>query len=145
MNTLCERLKLSFDLLNEVSQHIPESYLTSKLSDLPSNTIGQQFWCVVGARESYTRGVQKGQWDGFRCSLTKTDIVKKKNVSDALVQSAATALQVLNQQDSLSLAQEKLAFELLEHEIQHQGQLIRYLYGLKLGIPAGLKARYHLD
>ena len=66
-------------------------------------------------------------------------------MADALARSAETAQQVLNQLESLSPAQEKLAFEFLEHETQHQGQLIRYLYGLKLGIPAGLKARYHLD
>lgn len=51
----------------------------------------------------------------------------------------------LSEIENLSAGQEKLAFDLLEHEVQHQGQLIRYLYGLKLGIPAGLKERYHLD
>ncbi len=143
--TLFDRLKISFDLMSEVIEHIPESHLPSKLSDLPSNTIGQQLWCVVGARESYTRGIQKGQWDGFRCSLTKEDISKKKEISKALANSALAAQQMLSEIQSLSPEQEKLAFELLEHEVLHQGQLIRYLYGLKLGIPAGLKARYHLD
>lgn len=66
-------------------------------------------------------------------------------MSEALAKSATTALQVFGEIESLTIAQEKLAFDLLEHEVQHQGQLIRYLYGLKLGIPAGLKARYHLD
>lgn len=144
-SALFDRLKISFDLMSEIIGHIPESYLSSKLSDLPSNTIGQQLWCVVGARESYTRGIQKGQWDGFQCSLTKEDITKQKEISKALANSALAAQQVLSEDQSLSPAQEKLAFELLEHEVFHQGQLIRYLYGLKLGIPAGLKARYHLD
>jgi hypothetical protein len=30
----------------------------------------------VGVRESYIRGIEEGQWDGFRCSLTKDDIEK---------------------------------------------------------------------
>lgn len=145
MNMLCDRLNKAFELYNELVAHLNETSLGSKLAELPSNTIGEQLWCVVGARESYLRGIQKGQWDGFRCSLTKEDIGKKKSVAEALLKSSQTAEQVLNQLERLSPAQEKLAFELLEHEIQHQGQLIRYLYGLKLGIPAGLKARYHLD
>lgn len=145
MNILYDRLNKAFELYNELVAHLSETSFGSKLAELPSNTIGEQLWCVVGARESYLRGIQKGQWDGFRCSLTKEDISKKKPIADALLMSSQTAGQVLNQLESLSPAQEKLAFELLEHEIQQQGQLIRYLYGLKLGIPAGLKTRYHLD
>jgi hypothetical protein len=34
--------------------------------------------------------------------------------------------------------------DLLEHEAQHHGQLIRYLYALKLAIPDSWKARYAL-
>ena len=142
---LQERLKKSFELYNEMIAHLTETALSSKLEKLPSNSIGEQLWYVVGARESYLRGIQKGKWDGFSCSLTKEDIRKKESVADALAKSAETARQVFAELKSLSFEQEKLVFELLEHEIQHQGQLIRYLYGLKLGIPAGLKARYHLD
>lgn len=144
-NVLYEKLNKNFELYDELIAHLGESSLGSKLAALPSNTIGEQFWCVVGARESYISGIQKGQWDGFRCSLSKEAITKKKDVTEALIKSASTARQVLGKITTLTEAQEKLAFELLEHEIQHQGQLIRYLYGLKLGIPAGLKARYHLD
>jgi hypothetical protein len=145
MNLLSERLNKAFDLFDELAVHLDESSLGSKLAALPSNTIGEQLWCVVGARESYTRGIQNGQWQGFRCSLTKEAIGKKKEVAEALASSALIAQKVLSEIENLSTPQEKLAFDLLEHEIQHQGQLIRYLYGLKLGIPAGLKERYHLD
>lgn len=140
---LIERLQKSFALYTELVNHLSEESLKQKLSDLPSNTIGQQLWCVVGARESYLKGIQKGAWDGFSCSLKVTD--KKIEVSEALTNSGLLSIDILNQISKFSLAQEKLAFEMLEHEILHQGQLIRYLYGLKLGIPAGLKERYHLD
>lgn len=140
---LIERLKKSFVIYNELAAHLEETSLKSKLATLPSNSIGHQLWCVVGARESYAKGIQKGQWDGFSCSLKVTD--KKREVTDALVKSADAALSVFNQVFNFSEAQAELAFDLLEHEVQHQGQLIRYLYGLKLGIPVGLKERYHLD
>lgn len=140
---LIERLKKSFAIYNELAAHLEETSLKSKLATLPSNTIGHQLWCVVGARESYTKGIQKGHWDGFSCSLKVTD--KKKEVAEALVMSADLALDIFNRVSNFSETQEKLAFDLLEHEVQHQGQLIRYLYGLRLGIPRGLKERYHLD
>ena len=38
----------------------------------------------------------------------------------------------------------RFVLRLLEHESAHQGQLIRYLYGLQLPIPAGWKDRYAL-
>ena len=39
---------------------------------------------------------------------------------------------------SLTVDQERLAFQRLEHEIQHRGQLIRYLYGFKIPcLPVG--------
>ena len=39
----------------------------------------------------------------------------------------------------------RLLVDLLEHEVAHQGQLIRYLCGLRLSIPAGWKAKYALS
>jgi spore coat protein CotF len=38
----------------------------------------------------------------------------------------------------------KLFMDLLEHEIQHHGQLIRYIYGNKLTFPNGWKQRYNV-
>jgi len=144
-NVLEDRLNRSFEIYEELANHIEQPALSWKLASLPSNTFGEQLWCVVGARESYIRGIEKGQWDGFRCSLSKEAITRKKDVTEALLNSVSTARQVFGKITTLTEAQEKLAFDLLEHEVQHQGQLIRYLYGLKLGIPAGLKGRYHLD
>jgi hypothetical protein len=42
-------------------------------------------------------------------------------------------------------ARVRLILDLLEHEAQHHGQLIRYLYGLNLEIPESWKTRYALE
>jgi len=52
INQLKNRLSLSNTLYLDLLSHIPESHLSSKLADLPSNTMGQQLWCVIGARNS---------------------------------------------------------------------------------------------
>ena len=36
----------------------------------------------------------------------------------------------------------KLRFALLEHEVQHHGQLIRFVYGNKLSFPESWNKRY---
>ncbi len=42
----------------------------------------------------------------------------------------------------LTPAQQELAFDLLEHEVQHHGQLIRFVYGNKLTFPPSWHKRY---
>lgn len=140
-----ERIHQVFGLYNELATFLEEESYSSKLADLPSNTIGQQLWCVIGARESYLKGIQKGKWDGFSCSLPGAMTANKEAVRSALSRSAEAAQQTFRLLTSMTEPQERLAFDLLEHEVQHQGQLIRYLYGLKLGVPKGWKDRYHLD
>ncbi len=50
MTLLFDRLNKAFDLYNDLAVHLSEASLGSKLATLPSNTIGEQLWCVVGAR-----------------------------------------------------------------------------------------------
>ncbi len=88
---LQERLKLSFDLYSELVEHLNEASMSLKLAELPSNTIGDQLWCVVGARESYINGIKKGEWDGFQCSLSREEIGKKKSMTEAITKSAEIA------------------------------------------------------
>lgn len=139
------RLLLVCDLYDELALFLPPSAFASKLADLPSNTIGQQLWCVIGARESYVRALAANQWQGFRCSLSADQVTEPTAIQSALKNSAAAMRREFDRLPGLTDTQIRLAFELLEHEVLHQGQLVRYLYGLKLGVPQGWKQRYHLD
>jgi hypothetical protein len=38
----------------------------------------------------------------------------------------------------------ELKLKLLEHESQHQGQILRYLLGLRLEVPPGWRRRFAL-
>ena len=144
---LVETLRASFErtlgLYREFAEALPEAALDQRLPGIPSNKIGLQLWCVVGARESYSRGIVAGAWDGFTCSL----IEPKRSVAvrEALDRSAQVVREALVGAEEWSANQSQLALDLLEHEAMHQGQLIRYLYGLELPIPADWKARYALD
>lgn len=139
---LVSRLERAFALYRDFADSLNDSSLGEKLPGLPSNTIGLQLWCVVGARESYARAIRAGSWAGFACSLASP--MEKERVVEALVRSADEVRTVLGGIDGFSQPQQGLILDLLEHEAAHQGQLIRYLYGLRLAIPESWRARYAL-
>jgi len=135
---LKEKLDRSFGLTSDLVEHLDEACLSLDLPNLPSNRIAGQLWCVVGARESYIKAINAGGWQGFSCSL-KTPHAQ----NSVLLALAATRKQLseINFSDLTDAATE-LAFDLLEHEIQHHGQLIRFVYGNKLTFPASWNNRY---
>lgn len=135
---LKENLQRAFVLTHDLVIHLDEKSLVLDLPELPSNPISGQLWCVIGARESYLRAIQAGEWKGFSCSL------KTPNVKQSVLEALEESSQLLNEIDyeDLSEIQIKLALDLLEHEIQHHGQLIRYIYGNHLTFPESWHKRY---
>jgi len=119
--------------------------LGSRLPGLPSDTAGHQLWCVLGARESYVRAARAGEWQGFTSPVSDAQTTDADALRAAF---AATAADVdawaggLAPDDEESLT---YALALLEHETQHHGQLIRYLYGLGIDRPASWQRQYALD
>lgn len=139
---LASRFERSFALYRDFLESLEEASLREKLPGLPSNAIGLQLWCVVGARESYSRAIGAGTWEGFYCSLESVTV--KDNVAAALRGSEEKVKEVILGSDGFSSGRLELALDLLEHEAAHHGQLIRYLYGLRLPIPDSWQARYAL-
>lgn len=133
----------SFSLYDDLLEAIEESILGSRLPGVPSNTIGLQLWCVVGARESFGRAITANEWSGFSCSLEAT--TSKESVGSALRRSAESVSDVLKNIDTYTSVQNRLILDLLEHEAAHHGQLIRYIYGLDLPIPDSWKSKYALE
>ncbi len=145
VDVMRERLTDSFDLYRDLAAEIPEASLDLRLPGLPSNAVGDQLWCVVGARESFTRAIESGTWQGFSCSLTAGDTRATDAVRAGLARSAEGVLAAIVDLDSDDDTRCRFVLRLLEHEAAHHGQLIRYLYGLRLPIPDRWKARYALD
>jgi hypothetical protein len=135
---LKEKLDRSFRLTHDLVTHLNETSLNLDLPNLPSNRIAGQLWCIIGARESYTKAIETSGWKGFSCSLTTP--LGKQSVLVAL----ETTYKRLNEIDftELTNVQIEFAFDLLEHEIQHHGQLIRFVYGNELAFPESWNKRY---
>jgi hypothetical protein len=132
------KLDRSFKLTHDLVVHLDETSLNLDLPGLPSNRIADQLWCIVGARESYTKAIEMSGWRGFSCSLSTPQV--KQSVLAAL---EATYNQ-MSEIDFTNLTdvQIEFAFDLLEHEIQHHGQLIRFVYGNGLTFPDSWNKRY---
>lgn len=135
---LKEKLDRSFSLTHDLVAHLDESCLNLDLPNLPSNQIAGQLWCIVGARESYTKAIETGGWKGFSCSLTTP------RVKSSVLAVLETTHRQMNEIEFAELTdvQVELAFDLLEHEIQHHGQLIRFVYGNGLTFPGSWNKRY---
>jgi len=56
-----EGFEQSVLLYRDLVDSLDEESLDRKLPGLPSNTMGSQLWCVVGARESYTNAIQANE------------------------------------------------------------------------------------
>lgn len=132
----------SFGLYDDLISSLDETTLAARLPQIPSNALGLQLWCVVGARESFSRAIAADQWSGFHCSLETA--TEKAPVAEALQRSALAVSEVLKTIATYSDVQNRLIIDLMEHEAAHHGQLIRYLYGLKLVIPQSWKTKYAL-
>ena len=132
------RLERAFALTHDLVAHHDEGALGLDLPNLPSNRIAGQLWCIVGARESYLRAIEAGGWQGFSCSLSAPRV--KGSVLAAL-EATHDRLAPLDFA-RLSAGQLGLAFDLLEHEVQHHGQLIRFIYANGLTFPESWNKRY---
>ncbi|NNF05119.1 MAG: hypothetical protein HKN21_00025 [Candidatus Eisenbacteria bacterium] len=143
IKTMETRLTRSFQLYEDLLDILEESKLSEKLPGLRSNSLGLQLWCVVGARESYSRAIEAGEWSGFSCSLESP--VDQAAVRHSMTQSSRRVVEAVGKCPQPTEMQEQLLFDLLEHEVCHQGQLIRYLYGLGIPIPESWRKRYNLE
>ena len=76
--------------------------------------------------------------------MSDVDSTNKQKVQNVLAQAAQQVSATLNSIASTDYRDGAL-LDLLEHETQHQGQLIRYVYGLKYKFPTSLAGRWALE
>jgi len=142
---LLRRFSRANTLYVDLVEALSAEQLGSHLADLPSDTIGHQLWCVLGARESYPRAARAGEWQGFTSPVTAEQTTDAAALRAALARTSSAVDEWIAALDSDDEASFTYALALLEHETQHQGQLIRYLYGLGIARPQSWQRQYALD
>lgn len=110
--------------------------LQAKL-DVPKNkSLAEHLCYIVGARESYATAIEANEWQGFTCSLQQFG---QSDFSLKLAESANRLLSVLEAVEEWTEVRNELLRTLNEHEVMHEGQLIRHRYGLGYRIPESVK------
>lgn len=105
-----------------------------------SRPIGHQFWCMLGAQESYLKVLQTGQWQGFACSLDQVDDVSPVVIKNRMKEADQALLQIIEQTDLHGILKNgkrrhEVVQRIIEHEILHHGQLINLMFCHHLPIP----------
>jgi hypothetical protein len=137
------RLDAVFGLYDELVASLDEGQLRQSLP-VPSNPIGMQLWCVVGARETWARAMQMGTWGPFACSIASFEDTQNPSLVASALATSASAFREAALVSPADETRTDLKLGLLEHESQHLGQILRYLLGLGIEPPPGWKQRFAL-
>jgi len=133
---LVEKIESRFLSYSEILDSCSEEMLHAKLTVTKTKSLADHFWCVIGARESYTIAIKSGKWSGFSCSINK---LNKNKLNFALKTSASSVLAVIDDISDCDDTRVALLLSLNEHEVMHEGQIIRHMYGLGFDIPSSVK------
>ena len=140
---VADRLESFAESYADLAESLPAEAYRAALPGR-SNDIGSQFWCVVGGRESYAAAISEGKWLGFSCSLPGAKTGDRTEVVAALRRSAQAVAAVVGEVGWTG-EREQFLLTLLEHEAQHQGQLIRFVYAFGYTFPESWKSRWALS
>ena len=101
--------------------------------DVPRNrTLGQHLWCIVGTRESYAKAIADGAMGGWSSSV-KT--LQRDEFRAKLASSRAALLDAIEGVADWTPERDALLAEVAEHEVMHEGQIIRLMFGLEKPVP----------
>ena len=73
-------IKSRFKSFADLAMGLSEETLQENVAVPGNKSLKEHFWCIVGARESYTNALEAGEWTGFNCSLNTintTEVVEK--------------------------------------------------------------------
>ena len=130
--TIIQSLETRIQSYADLIATIDPADLGTKLDVPKDKSIAEHLWCIVGARESYARALASGGWQGFSCSLSTYD---RESFERALASSGETLLVAIRGVSAWSSQQDELLLAVSEHEVMHEGQIIRHMYGLGRELP----------
>ena len=135
-DTIIRNIEQRFGAWQDLAAQIDAALVDQDLPVEKSKPLKNHFWCVVGARESYTKALQAGAWTGFACSL---DDFSPDGIAAKLQASADAFTDVVGNIDNWTDQHDDLLAALHEHETMHEGQVIRLMYGLGESLPPSWK------
>lgn len=130
--SVIRQIESHFQSYEDFVETLQPDDLKPKLDVIKHKSVMEHLWCIVGSRESYAKAIVEDRWQGFSCSMKKYD---HADFVTALRSSGEEIQASINGVSEWTLTRDKLLLELLEHEVMHEGQIIRHMYGLEKKLP----------
>ncbi len=127
-----QRLASRFSAYSDLAASLTEDLLSEKIDVPKHKSLAEHLWCVIGARESYAKAIEHGSWQGFGCSLQDFDA---QSFQFKLQESAGAVQSALHDVTDWDDERLSLLASLSEHEVMHEGQIIRHMYALEHELP----------
>jgi len=129
---IVNRLYSRFESYSDLAEELNDDLLTKKIDVPKHKSLAEHLWCVVGARESYARALEQGSWAGFSCSIKEFGAVNFSKKLEESSSAVETAIGLISDWTDERLS---LLATLAEHEVMHEGQIIRHMYALEQSLP----------
>ena len=131
--TIIQNLTTRFEFYADLIDQTEDGLLKAQL-DVPRNrSLGEHLWCIVGTRESFAKAITAGAMGGWSSSVKK---LEQEEFTTKLAASAHALLAAINGVDDWTPARNRLLAEVAEHEVMHEGQIIRLMFGLEKPLPS---------
>jgi uncharacterized damage-inducible protein DinB len=131
-DTMVQGLEKRIQSYADLVATIDSASLGEKLDVPKDKSVAEHLWCIVGARESYARALAAGGWQGYSCSMTTYD---RESFERALASSGQALLSAIQSVAAWSSQHDELLLAVSEHEVMHEGQIIRHMYGMGRVLP----------
>jgi hypothetical protein len=129
---ITERLSKRFEAYCDLAAILDVNLLNQKVDVPKHKSLTEHLWCVVGARESYAQAIVQGEWAGFACSM---EGLTPSNFQAKLDDSAAAFNEAIRSVNEWTSQRTAFLVTLAEHEVMHEGQIIRHMYALERELP----------
>lgn len=129
IDSLAKRIDFYADLIEQTD----DGTLAAELAVPRNRPLGAHLWCIVGTRESYAKAIAAGEMRGWSSSVAKYEQAEFRG---KLAASGRALLDAIRGVRHWTPARDKLLAEVAEHEVMHEGQIIRQMFGLEKPLPS---------
>ena len=129
VDNLAKRIGFYDDLIEQAN----DNTLAAELAVPRNRSLGAHLWCIVGTRESYAKAIAAGEMSGWSSSVKRFE---QDEFRDKLTRSGRDLLDAIGAVSDWTPERDKLLAEVAEHEVMHEGQIIRLMFGLEKPLPS---------
>lgn len=133
--TIVNNLVNRFGFYADLATQVDDETINAKMDVPQHRSLALHLWCVIGTRESFAKAIEAGQMRGWSSSVGNFE---REEFIAKLEQSSQTLLDAIESvgEDEWTPARERLLAQVAEHEVMHEGQIIRLMFGLQKPLPS---------